>query len=49
MANEIDLYKDLKEVEKMLKNCSWENKPMWLAEKKKIIKEIKEMYPDLAI
>jgi len=58
MANEIDLYKDLKTAEKMFEVCKRVakrkgiTKPIcnfWKSEIKNITKEIKEKYPDLKL
>ncbi len=48
MANEIDLYNDLEEVEKKLKDAkTWVK--VWENERKNIVKTIKEQYPDLVL
>lgn len=51
MANEMDLYKDLEYCDKTLriKNLDEVSKKAWLKEKKKIINQIKNQYPDLAL
>jgi len=50
MANEIDLYKDLEYCDKALKVKSLDDvsKKEWRKERKRIVNEIKEKYPDLA-
>jgi hypothetical protein len=47
MANEIDLYNDLEKVRKFLKKCPLDEKDMWEKEEAKILKEMKDTYPDM--
>jgi len=51
MANEIDLYKDLDRAEQLIEHAKMNDETLmlkaWLKEKKRIVKEIKENYPDL--
>jgi len=58
MANEIDLYQDLENAEKMFETCKTKAKKkglknsicrFWKEERSRIIKEIKEKYPDLML
>jgi len=51
MSNEIDLYKDLEYCEKALKATKGDkpSQKLWKAEYKKVVKEIKENYPDLVL
>ena len=50
MANEIDLYKDLEYCDKALaiKNLDDVSKEAWRKERKRVVKQIKQQYPDLA-
>ena len=52
MSNEIDLYKDLKYADGFIKSARKNNDKLmlkeWIKERKKIVKEIKEKYPDLS-
>ena len=58
MSNEIDLYKDLEDVEMLYKNCVKQATrdgvdiklcKFWKNERKKVVAEIKEKYPELAL
>ena len=48
MANEIDLYNDLSIIEKNIKNAKTvSEKWIWKREYRRIVKEIKTLYPEL--
>jgi hypothetical protein len=50
MANEIDLYKDLEYCDKAIKATKGDkpSQVAWQKERQKVIKEIKEKYPDIS-
>ena len=51
MANEIDLFKDLEYCDKAIKATKGDksSQKAWQKEKRKVVKEIKTNYPELAL
>ena len=51
MANEIDLYKDLKYCDKALKATKGDkpSQKAWKKERQEVVSQIREMYPELKL
>jgi hypothetical protein len=50
MANEIDLYRDLDDIDENIEHSITKTKrDFWKKERRKVVKEIKTNYPELAL